>query len=117
MPAKKSNPLAILAGKRIQEIRKARGLSQDQLGKRLGLSQKWVSDVESARTTPQLDTIEKFARALSVQPFQLLLPEITRVKADSRRILTLFQRCDERSRAYLSRVMESFSDYGPGGDE
>ncbi len=55
-----------------------------------------------------------FAQALSVQPFQLLLPEVTKTKTDSRRVLTLFQRCDDRSREYLSRVMESFVDYEAG---
>lgn len=114
---KKPHPLAALVGRRIAHIRQARGWTQAELGRRLGLSQKWISSIERARTTPQLDTLAKIARALAVQPFELLLPEAPRATSDLRRMVGILKRCDDRSREYLSRVMESFTDYRTGREE
>lgn len=110
-PRKKSHPLTVLAGKRIAQVRDSKGWTQIDLGNRLGVSQQWVSDIECARTTPQLDTIAKIAEVLGIQSFELLIPEGPRMKVDARRVLNLFKRGDDRSREFLSRVMECFTEY------
>lgn len=111
VPARKPHPLAALVAKRIKQVREAKGLTQEALGKLMGCSQKWVGDIERARTTPQLDTLDKFAQALSVQPFELLLPEAPRAEIDTKHLLGMLKRCDDRARQHLSAVMESFVDY------
>jgi len=59
-------------GKRIRALREAKGLSQGDIEKRSGLLRSYISRVEGGYTAPSLSTLEKFAKALEVEPYQLL---------------------------------------------
>ncbi|HUI43280.1 MAG TPA: helix-turn-helix transcriptional regulator [Terriglobia bacterium] len=59
-------------GTRIRSLREAKGLSQGDIERRSGLLRSYISRVEGGYTTPSLATIEKFAKAVGVQPYQLL---------------------------------------------
>ncbi len=56
-----------LLGVRIQELRKIRGLTQDQLSEKVGIDAKHISRIEVGRSFPSLDTLEKLANALKVE--------------------------------------------------
>ncbi|HHT9115754.1 MAG: helix-turn-helix transcriptional regulator [Planctomycetes bacterium] len=56
-----------LFGVRIKEIRKTRGLSQEQLSGKIDIDPKHLSRIESGRSFPSLDTLEKLANALQVE--------------------------------------------------
>lgn len=58
-------------GKRIRTFREARGLSQGDVEKRSGLLRSYISRVEGGYTAPSLATLEKFAKALDVELYQL----------------------------------------------
>ncbi|MDG5817154.1 helix-turn-helix transcriptional regulator [Chitinispirillales bacterium ANBcel5] len=49
-------------GTRIRELRKERGLSQGELARKLGTSQKVISDYERERTSPPKDKLPNIAR-------------------------------------------------------
>ncbi len=53
---------------RLKRTRKERGLNPTALGKMAGLSRTAVTDLESGRSAPHVDTIERLARALDVSP-------------------------------------------------
>jgi len=59
-------------GKRIRTLREAKGLSQGDIEKRSGLLRSYISRVEGGYTAPSLATLDKFAKALEVEPYQLL---------------------------------------------
>ena len=59
-------------GKRLRELREAKGLSQGDIERRSGLLRSYISRVEGGYTAPSLATLEKFAEALEVEPYQLL---------------------------------------------
>jgi transcriptional regulator with XRE-family HTH domain len=59
-------------GKRIRTLREAKGLSQGDIEKRSGLLRSYISRVEGGYTAPSLTTLEKFAKALEVETYQLL---------------------------------------------
>lgn len=59
-------------GKRLRELREAKGLSQGDIEKRSGLLRSYISRVEGGYTVPSLATLEKFAKALEVEAYQLL---------------------------------------------
>jgi transcriptional regulator with XRE-family HTH domain len=59
-------------GKQIRALRQARGLSQGDIEKSSGLLRSYISRVEGGYTAPSLGTLEKFAKALGVEPYQLL---------------------------------------------
>jgi transcriptional regulator with XRE-family HTH domain len=59
-------------GKRLRQIREVKGLSQGDIERRSGLLRSYISRVEGGYTAPSLSTLEKFAKALEIEPYQLL---------------------------------------------
>lgn len=59
-------------GERIFAARKNAGLTQLELGKKLGVSQQMIAQFEKSRRNPKLETIEKIAFALNVPVIELL---------------------------------------------
>ena len=56
-----------LLGARIKEIRKRRGITQDQLAERVDLATRYISLIEVGRSSPSLEAIENIARVLEVE--------------------------------------------------
>lgn len=56
----------IAMGKRIKDLRKDRGLTQENLAARTGLSSAHISNIETAHTKTSLTTLVTIANALSV---------------------------------------------------
>lgn len=59
-------------GKKISELRKAAGLSQEQFGEMFGVSRQSVSKWESDQTLPELATIIKIADFFNISVDELL---------------------------------------------
>lgn len=86
---------AMTIGERIMEARKAVGLTQEELGKRIGVSASMVSQYETGARTPKIGTIQRFSDALNAPIMdvltderraavaQALLPLATRVQPDA----------------------------------
>lgn len=53
-------------GENIKRIRKAKGLTQKELGKKLGISQAEIAQRETGRRNPKIETVQKIADALQV---------------------------------------------------
>jgi transcriptional regulator with XRE-family HTH domain len=56
----------MLIGQRLRALREAKGLNQGDIEKCTGLFQCYVSRVENDHTTPAIETLEKWARALEI---------------------------------------------------
>ncbi len=67
--------------KRLRDLRETKGLSQGDIERRSGLLRSYISRVEGGFTAPSLSTLEKFAKALGVEPYQLLYEGSGRPKA------------------------------------
>lgn len=59
-------------GARVREIRQKRGMTQVELGERLGFPQNRVSEIENGSRSPTLVTILRLAIALKCKPSALL---------------------------------------------
>lgn len=53
-------------GKKVKEIRKSKGLSQRELGEKMGITQQTIAQYERAIEQPKLTTVRKLAEALEV---------------------------------------------------
>jgi len=62
-------------GRRLRALRKAKRMTLEQLGHAAGIGFKHVSEVERGVKAPSFDALERLARALKVQPYELFLPE------------------------------------------
>ncbi len=88
--------------KRLRELREAKGLSQGDIERRSGLLRSYISRVEGGYTAPSLATLEKFASALGIEPYQLLfqgkgratnpkVPEQVGASKSVKRLVKLFE--------------------------
>ena len=59
-------------GERLQTLREEKNLSQGDIENRTGLLRCYISRVENGHTVPAIETLEKMARALDMQLYQLL---------------------------------------------
>jgi transcriptional regulator with XRE-family HTH domain len=57
---------------RLRELRKERGISQEELAERASISRTYLARLETARQDPTLSTLEKLAKALKVPVERLL---------------------------------------------
>lgn len=64
-------------GKRIREIREKRGLTQDQLAKKAGMSKGFLSDVENDKTNIGSQGILRLANELGASVDYLLAGKVT----------------------------------------
>ena len=62
-------------GRRIQEVRKSRGLTQAELSQMVDLSTKYISNIECGFKTPKLNTFVAIANALQCDA-NLLLSDV-----------------------------------------
>ena len=99
-------------GKRLRGLREARGLSQGDIERRSGLLRSYISRVEGGYTAPSLATLEKFAKALEVEPYQLLFrgegrpaapkaPEAVGLGKPGQRLVKLFESMSSSNRNLL----------------
>ncbi len=54
-------------GQRIKELRNKKGITQYQLAEMVGIDPKHMSHIETGRSFPKADLIEKFANALEIE--------------------------------------------------
>ncbi len=101
--------LRVLFGRRLRELRRARGLSLEAFGERSGVDDKYIQSVETAKQAATVDTIEKLAAGLGVLPRDLFafsdeVPSETRDRID--RLLHVVSDEDLRK---IARVIEALA--------
>lgn len=100
-------------GMRLREIRKQRHMSQEALGKRSGLSGKFIGEVERGEKSISIDSILKVARALDI-PLRSLLDGIgKRTTPDLEQILALLANKPEAAVKRAAAMLKAF--FGKGG--
>jgi len=110
-------------GTRLRELRKAKGLSQGDIEKRTGLLHCYISRVECGHNLPGVTTLEKWAKALDLELYQIFYqgkgePAAPKVAAPSGRhtregaLLNLFQRMPERHKPLLLALARRLSKVG-----
>jgi transcriptional regulator with XRE-family HTH domain len=93
-------------------LRDAKGLSQGDVETRAGLPRTYLSRIENGHTIPTLPVLERWARALDVEMYQLFavrqgepeapgLPERPKVGAPERTLLGLFGQMRAEDRLLL----------------
>lgn len=64
-----------LLGKRIQNIRKSKKLTQEQIAEIIGIETASLSNIENGKYYPTAENLEKIINVLEVQPSELFMFE------------------------------------------
>lgn len=64
-----------LVGRNFARIRRAEGLTQEQVEERSGFSQQYISDLEQGKRNPTIVTLYELAEALGVSHVDLVTPD------------------------------------------
>jgi len=65
--------IKVLLGKRIKELRKNNGLTQEKLAELAGIEIPSLSNIENGKNYPNHETLEKLSAGLRVKPYELYL--------------------------------------------
>ncbi len=60
-----------LLGRKIKEIRKSKGWTQEYLSEKIGINPKSVLRIESGKTFPTIQNLEKIAEVFEIEIFDL----------------------------------------------
>ena len=98
-------------GKRIQEARKSRGITQSELAQMVDLSTKYISNIECGFKTPKLNTFVAIANALECDA-NLLLADVlnTATSQESGLISKKLLALPVEKQRHLLRVLEVMID-------
>lgn len=69
--------LSILFGQRVKALRIRTGISQEAFADSCGFARSYMSRIERGSSNASLDAIERLAKALHVEPWQLLVTDVT----------------------------------------
>ncbi len=67
--------IKVILSTNIKKYRKCCGLSQEDLAEQCGLHRTYISDIERCKRNVSIDNIAKIAKALGVDPSELLKRE------------------------------------------
>lgn len=63
-----------IAGRNLRRLRLDRGLSQERLSEASGYPQQLISELETGKGNPTIDTLAQLSAALGVEAWELLKP-------------------------------------------
>lgn len=98
-----------LLGKRIKELRKNAGYTQEKLAELIGIETSSLSGIESGRHFPSLPTIERIAMKLNVELKALFdfnhLQSVDKMKSE---IIKNIDKLDEHIIAFIYKFFDGF---------
>lgn len=101
---------------RINELRRARGWSQERLGEAVGCSKVHISGLERGQRELNLTWMRLIARALGVSPADLLTEQDNpdRLSAEEAALLDTYRRSDPESQGFMRRVADVSRNFAHG---
>lgn len=64
-----------LVGKKIQHIRKQKGMTQEKLAEMIGIEVPSLSNIETGKFAPSIETLQKLSSVLGMKPWEFYYVE------------------------------------------
>ncbi len=97
-------------GTRVRQLRRAAGLTQEQLARRADMDYKYLGSVERGERNVTLENLERIVRALQVEPYEIFLfpagPKPSEA-AGQDLLVNLVRRTDPAIRPVVVEVVQS----------
>lgn len=101
-------------GKRIRQLRKAKGWTQQELAERADLDYKYLGAIERGERNITIDNVQKIADGLGFDPHQLFLfstkGELSSEKVTEAKIRDLLKQSDAETKELMWRVLREIAD-------
>ena len=94
-------------GANVKRLREEKHLTQEKFAESAGISEKYLSTIETGRNFGSVETLVALSNALQVEPYELFLPQNKSVNYDSRRTKILVSRL-KSGLCELVDTMENF---------
>ena len=98
-------------GARVQQLRKAAKLTQEELGKRTEMSGKVIGEIERGERNPTLGTIERLIKGLGIQPYEPFLFTLSERKSGGKvsdqMLLDMIRHTDERMKPFVVELVQT----------
>ena len=99
-----------LIGKRIQTQRLEKGITQEKLAERAGISVVYLSKIENGRVYPTLETLSNICTELDTELAEVLSnTEMERKDYANDRVLELFNSCSVRVKPIALSLLEELA--------
>lgn len=96
---------------RIRLLRKINGLTQEQLAGKAGMDYKHLGSIERKEKNLTIDNIEKIAKGLNVEAYQLFLFSLENLKSEDEitedKIIDLLKLFDSRIKKLILNIIQS----------
>lgn len=101
-----------LIGQRIAELRRASGLTQEQLASTAGMASENLSRAERGKTLPHLDKLIGLSRALGVTLDELVEGRGNKTEPGTEviRLIRRLESLDESTARHAARMLDAFLD-------
>lgn len=110
MSEKEARELENVIGCRIRTLRKAAGLSQEELAERADIAPQFLSRLENARHVPSVQTMLRLARALGTTPSALLGEPCRDSQAERmKRVAAMFEMLTEEDAEFLESQLAGWT--------
>jgi len=97
-------------GKRIQELRKRQGLSQEQIAEKAEISSNYLSRIECGKENPTLDMLIKLASALNVEIWAMFITgHLEGLDEVKKKIQNFIKAADEPALRVASKIIEAIN--------
>ena len=97
-------------GKRIQLNRQNKGITQEKLAEKVGISVVYLSKIENGRVYPTLETLSNLCTELDTELAAILSnTEVARKDYANDRVLELFNACSIRVKPIALSLLEELS--------
>lgn len=96
-------------GKRLKKYRSQRGLSQKKLSNHTGISQSFISSIESNKQSPTITTLERICKAFGITIAEFFSKPDNAVPDSLKPLLDNARRLSPTQRKHLSNFLESLN--------
>lgn len=95
-----------LINSNIKDLRRSRGLTQEEFAEKIGISTQGLSNIERNRYQPAADTIDKICKAFKITPAELLASPSKENEDIIKNITAVLSNCPKARLKKIYKIIE-----------
>ena len=103
------NADAIALGKQIKAVRKAMGMTQDQLALKSHVSVKYIANIENGKQNPSFDILSAILHVLPLSLDSIINPNLSELESECRELDAIYLTCPPEMRKTLLEATRSLA--------